>query len=234
MNKFISPLPRQCEEAFIIRPPFGLPEAAAIAAVRCHHKDEPVGHSGTAASRPQRSEASHAAPGRSGNSPRATRGSFGKPRKAPSGPEPPLPAAPPSTPASPRAHTPCVPSPGLAAGARSRRFLPSRSRGGPRGRRRRGSGVRGGEGRCRVPRDRARGEWGLRTPRRLLRSPRCRRSGARADALMDAETARCSEALPQLQSLAVRCQRGETAVPLRGGFFLRAGVSRGGKRNVFC
>lgn len=124
MNKFISPLPRQCEEAFIIRPPFGLPEAAAIAAVRCHHKDEPVGHSGTAASRPQRSEASHAAPGRSGNSPRATRGSFGKPRKAPSGPEPPLPAAPPSTPASPRAHTPCVPSPGLAAGARSRRFLP--------------------------------------------------------------------------------------------------------------
>lgn len=56
-----------------------------------------------------------------------------------------------------------------------------------------------------VPRDRARGEWGLRTPRRLLRSPRCRRSGARADALMDAETARCSEALPQLQSLAVRC-----------------------------
>jgi len=150
VNKFISPLPRQCEEAFIIRPPFGLPEAAAIAAVRCHHKDEPVGHSGTAASRPQRSEASHAAPGRSGNSPRATRGSFGKPRKAPSGPEPPLPAAPPSTPVSPRAHTPCVPSPGLAAGARSRRFLPSRSRGGPRGRRRRGSGVRGGEGRCRA------------------------------------------------------------------------------------
>lgn len=38
---------------------------------------------------------------------------------------------------------------------------------------------------------------------------------------------RCYEALPQVQSLAVLYQRGESAVPLRRGSFLRASLSRG-------
>lgn len=152
---------------------------------------------------------------------RDTRGRhFVKLWKAPSSPRGPAPVRTAPRPAerarlAPHTH-PASPRP--AAAARPHRFLSSRSRGGPRGGKCRGGGC--GEARCAA-----------------LRSGTGPAGTGAADpavfvALPVLLAERCSEALPQVQSLAVLYQRGETSVPLRRGCFLRASLARGDNQRV--